>query len=96
MGGGGKLQNGGLILINPPSKLKTAKWHQLVSSIGVIYNSTYHKKWLNPWSTLLASSVLIHSLLFSCPWKMKPFTGHLSTRGCLANLRYVLATVKAA
>ena len=35
-----------------------------MASIGAIFNSTYHKKWLNPWSTLLASYVVIQFAVF--------------------------------
>ena len=58
-----------------------------MTSIGVIFTSTYHTKQLNPWPNSLASRVVNYSRLSACQGDMQPFEGDLYTRGRLTSLR---------
>ena len=58
-----------------------------MASIDTIFASTYHTKQLNPWSFSLASRVVNYCQLSACQGEIEPFKDHLSTCGCLTNLR---------
>ena len=57
-----------------------------MTSIGVIFTSTYHTKQFNPWPNSSASHVMNYSQLSDCQGNMQPFEGDPYTRGCLISL----------
>ena len=63
--------------VNPLSKLKTAKWYQLV-----VFSAPHNIKWLNPWPTSPASHVVIYSWM-----TVQGDEAHPSTHGHLTSLR---------
>ena len=59
-----------------------------MTSIGVIFTSTYHTKQLNPWPNSSASGVVNYSQLSACQGDMQPFEGDPYTCGLLISLRH--------
>ena len=47
-----------------------------VTQAGVIFTSTYHTKYLNPWPNSPASRVSIYSWLVACSLEMEPLKDH--------------------
>ena len=57
-----------------------------MTSIGVIFTSTYHIKQLNLCPNSSANHVANYSWVFGCHVEMEPFKEQLSTRGHLTSL----------
>ena len=58
-----------------------------MTSIGAIFDFTYHTKQLNPWPNSSASRMVNYSQLSACQGDVQPFEGDPSTHGRLTRLK---------